>query len=119
MKQARYGHATVFVNQLVLALGGFDHRDEEIYPPHSLKACEKYSIKENEWTQIAPMHQERAYFSDCRVKDEFIYVFGGFYNYETTNTIEFYNLMLDKWTNLSVNMPLKLGKYGLAKIEEN
>ena len=27
--------------------------------------------------------------------------------------------MLDKWTNLSINMPLKLAKYGLAKTEEN
>ena len=68
---------------------------------------------------MAPMHQERAYFSACRVKEEFVYVFGGFYNYETTNTIEFYNIMLDKWTNLSINMPLRLAKYGLGKIEEN
>lgn len=29
MKQARYGHATVYINSLVLALGGFDHRDDE------------------------------------------------------------------------------------------
>lgn len=27
--------------------------------------------------------------------------------------------MLDKWTLLSITMPLKLAKYGLAKVEEN
>lgn len=27
--------------------------------------------------------------------------------------------MLDKWTLLSINLPLKIAKYGLAKIEEN
>ena len=27
--------------------------------------------------------------------------------------------MLDKWTMLSISMPLKLAKYGLAKAEEN
>lgn len=65
------------------------------------------------------MQQERAYFSASRVKEEFIYVFGGFQNYETTNTIEFYNIMLDKWTLLSITMPIKIAKYGLAKVEEN
>jgi N-acetylneuraminic acid mutarotase len=48
-----------------------------------------------------------------------VYVFGGFYNYETTNSIEFYNIMLDKWTLLSISLPLKIAKYGLAKVEEN
>lgn len=65
------------------------------------------------------MHQERAYFSATRVKEEFVYVFGGFLNYETTNTIEFYNVMLDKWTIITITMPIKLAKYGLAKVEEN
>eukprot|EP00347_Sterkiella_histriomuscorum_P015469 403356908 len=119
MKQARYGHASVFINQLVLVMGGFNHKDDEAQAPSTLNACEKYSIKENEWTPIASMIQERAYFSAVRVKEEFIYVFGGFQNYETTNSIEYYNIMLDKWTILSLTMPIKLAKYGLAKIEEN
>jgi len=29
MKEPRYGHATVFINQLVLSMGGFNHRDDE------------------------------------------------------------------------------------------
>jgi len=53
------------------------------------------------------------------VKEEFVYVFGGFQNYETTSSIEFYNIMLDKWTLLSISLPLKIAKYGLAKVEEN
>ena len=119
LKQARYGHASVFVNQLVLVLGGFNHRDDEAQAPNTLASCEKYSVKENEWAAMAPMQQERAYFSACRVKEEFVYVFGGFQNYETTSSIEVYNLMLDKWTVLSVALPLKLAKFGLAKLEEN
>mmetsp|Transcript_248 Transcript_248/g.256 ORF Transcript_248/g.256 Transcript_248/m.256 type:complete len:357 (+) Transcript_248:1060-2130(+) len=119
MKQARYGHALVFINQLVLALGGFNHRDDEAQAPSTLKACEKYSIKEDEWSPIAPMTQERAYFSACRVKEEFVYVFGGFQNYDPTSSIEFYNIMLDKWTLLSICMPLKLAKYGLCKVDDS
>jgi hypothetical protein len=102
MKQARYGHASVLINHIVLALGGFNHRDDEAQAPNTLLTCEKYSVKENEWSSIAPMQQERAYFSACKVKEEFVYVFGGFQNYDTTNTIEFYNIMLDKWTLLSI-----------------
>jgi len=56
MKSPRYGHASVYINQLVLVLGGFNHRDDEAQAPNTLKHCEKYSIKENEWTPIAPMH---------------------------------------------------------------
>ncbi len=56
MKQPRYGHATVYINQLVLAIGGFNHRDDEAQAPSTLKHCEKYSIKENEWSPIAPMN---------------------------------------------------------------
>lgn len=65
------------------------------------------------------MINARAYFSACKVKEEFVYVFGGFHNYETQNTIEFYNIMLDKWTLLSITMPIKIAKYGLAKVDEN
>jgi N-acetylneuraminic acid mutarotase len=75
LKQTRYGHATVFINHLVLALGGFNNKEDEA--PFTMKDCEKYSTKENEWSPIASMNSERAYFSACRVKDEFIYVFGG------------------------------------------
>jgi hypothetical protein len=56
LQQARYGHATVYINQLVLVLGGFNHKDDEGSTPNTLSTCEKYSIKENQWAPIAPMH---------------------------------------------------------------
>lgn len=65
------------------------------------------------------MQQERAYFSACKIKEEFVYAFGGFQNYETINSIEYYNMMLDKWTSISISMPIKIAKYGLAKLDEN
>ena len=50
LKLGRYGHCSVFINSLVLVLGGFNHRDDEAQVPNTLNACEKYSVKENEWT---------------------------------------------------------------------
>ena len=29
LKQARYGHASVLINHLVIVMGGFNHRDDE------------------------------------------------------------------------------------------
>jgi len=56
MIYARYGHATVSISGYVLALGGFNHSDDEGAEPSTLKVCEKYSPKEKEWTTIAPMN---------------------------------------------------------------
>ena len=56
MRHPRYGHASVLINHLVLAIGGFNHRDDEAQAPSTLLTCEKYSIRENEWAPIAPMH---------------------------------------------------------------
>ena len=47
LKHSRYGHATVYINQLVLAMGGYSNREDD--PPQTMSSCEKYSVKENEW----------------------------------------------------------------------
>ncbi len=46
-------------------------------------------------------------------------MFGGFKNFETMSTIEIYNLMLDKWTMMTIKLPVKIAKYGLAKIDDS
>lgn len=117
--EKRYGHASILINQQVIVMGGFFHNDDDFSQPQTLNSCERYNYKDNEWIPIAPMNQCRAFFSGCKVKDEFLYVFGGFMQYETTSSIEFYNTMLDKWTILTISLPLKLAKYGLCKVEEN
>lgn len=39
----------------------------------------------------------RAYSGCCTLNNEYIFVFGGLNAYETVNTIEQYNTMIDKW----------------------
>ena len=46
-------------------------------------------------------------------------MFGGLNGYETTNTIEQYSTMLDKWTLLYVKLPLKIAKLGAVAIDRN
>lgn len=59
----------------------------------------------------------RAYAGCCPFNNESIYIFGGLNGYETTNTIEQYNTMLDKWTILYIKLPLKIAKLGAVAID--
>ena len=59
----------------------------------------------------------RAYAGCCPFNNESIYIFGGLNGYETTNSIECYNTMLDKWSLLYVKLPLKIAKLGAIAID--
>jgi hypothetical protein len=58
----RYGHVSVCINNKNFVMGGFDHKDDEMNNPNTLKSCEM-SESNGQWVQIAPMISERAYFS--------------------------------------------------------
>jgi N-acetylneuraminic acid mutarotase len=53
------------------------------------------------------------------MNSEYIYVFGGLNGYETINLIEQYNVMLDKWNQQYIKLPLKIAKVGAATIDRN
>lgn len=53
------------------------------------------------------------------MNNEHIYVFGGLNGYETTNTIEQYNIVLDKWTLMYIKLPLKIAKLGAISLDRN
>lgn len=62
-----------------------------------LSSCEKYSLAENVWRQIAPMTLRRN-GSSCVPFDKHIFVFGG--NEQdagSLDSIEKYTIELDKW----------------------
>lgn len=44
-----------------------------------LNSVEKYIIKDDKWTTVAPMKEKRHYLSVCTLNDDSIYAFGGFY----------------------------------------
>jgi len=43
----------------------------------SLKSCEMYSIKDDQWTELPPMNNARQSFSICHFNEKFLFVFGG------------------------------------------
>ena len=95
MSHRRYGHCSVYMSGYVLVIGGYDHRNLVQATPHTLASCEKYSPKENDWTATAYLNVPRAFAALCKVDAETAYVFGGFCDYKTLNSIEKYNIMLD------------------------
>ena len=57
----------------IYVFGGYDEYQH-------LKHCEKFSIPNNKWTEIAPMSCERSNTSACILNDQFILIIGGYEN---------------------------------------
>ena len=100
MNESRNAHAITMCKGAVYVLGGFSGKQR-------LNSMEKYQIKEDKWTQMAPMKDKRHYLSACSVNDECIYAFGGFFGsteQEINDSIEMYEVDKNIWTTLAVRM---------------
>jgi len=70
MNMPRKLHSSIYMDGYVYVFGGFDGTDIKNY-------CEKYDVKNNTWSVIAPMAVNRAYTSILRYGSDFIFVIGG------------------------------------------
>lgn len=113
----RYAHASVALNGYIYALGGFDNRDADGIPPNTLDFCERYSIHENKWYHMNSMNEARAFAGVSTVGDQFIYLFGGFHDYDVLQSIEKYDTIIDNWVTLYVKLPVPLAKLGVSLTE--
>lgn len=105
MNNRRYAHICVSMNGYIYVMGGFDNKDADGVAPSTLDLCERYSFHENKWTQSCAMNEGRAFAGACCIGDQFIYVFGGFHDYEVLSTIEKYDSVLDNCLTLYVKLP--------------
>jgi len=112
MKQVRYGHSQVALDNACYVIGGFCHDDFSGNAPQTLKSCEKF--ENNEWKSVANLNLARAYAGCCAVPKTAIYIFGGLNGYETTNQIEQFIPQNNSWMVLSIKMPIKIAKLGAA-----
>jgi hypothetical protein len=51
------------------------------------------------------MEEPRAFSGAAVIKDQFIYVFGGFKDYEVLSSIEKYDSITDSWNTIYVKLP--------------
>jgi len=114
MNKHRYAHSSLIINNYIYVLGGFDHKDDQKTHPSTLKACEKYSIKDNKWIDIAYLNTARAFFGTCIVNRESIFSFGGFSDEQILNSIEKYDILADTWISYFIRLPEKLAKMGVV-----
>jgi N-acetylneuraminic acid mutarotase len=66
----------------VFVFGGLNYIDKV------MRKCERYSIENNAWKNIADMHEPRKHASACALTTDTIYVFGGTTSTHSTDTIE-------------------------------
>ena len=71
MRVKRGCHAIAHVEGRVYVFGGQNHVDK------LLKKCERYSLADDTWENIAQMHLKRKNCSACALTQHKIYVFGG------------------------------------------
>lgn len=104
MNESRNAHAITICRGNVYVLGGFSGKQR-------LNSVEKYNIKEDKWTQMAPMKDKRHYLSACQIGEEFIYAFGGFFGsteQEINDSIEVYEVEKNLWSALPVRMKVRV-----------
>jgi N-acetylneuraminic acid mutarotase len=117
MFNRRYAHASVSLNGYIYVMGGFDNRDANEIAPSTLDLCERYNFHDNKWSSICTLNEARAFCGSCSIGEQFIYLFGGFRDYEVLNSIEKYDSVLDNCHTLFVKLTMPLARLGVAALD--
>ena len=117
MKNKRYGHCSAWIKDYLFVIGGFDHQDTETSSPSTLVACEKYNDSTGMWSDVANLIHPVSFASISAIKDEYLFVFGGFEDYTTVDIIQKYDFLSNSWDLLSIKLPVRLAKMGATAID--
>ena len=106
------------IDTQVYVFGGFDGK-------HSLASCEKYSIYEDVWREIAPMNHSRSSAGVVLFKHQkFIFIMGGSGSADDRKgaqtlleSVERYDMDFDKWDLLYLQMPWRLESFTILRFE--
>ena len=118
MNHTRYAHGSVSAKGLIYVFGGFANKDVPGEAPRTLHTCEKYIPSSNSWELITNLNEARAFFGCCAMENQYIYVFGGFHDYEMLNNIEKYDTITDTWITLYYKLPYPLVKHAVASTDK-
>ena len=100
MRVKRGCHAIAHVEGRVYVFGGQNHVDK------LLKKCERYSVADDTWENIAQMYFKRKNCSACALSQHKIYVFGGTeHSSGGADSIECYDAELDAWDLVPIRLP--------------
>jgi hypothetical protein len=100
MNIGRSGHAIIYLNGYIYALGGFSEEKE------FTDKCERYNIRKNTWENIAPMKVKSNNPCACTFRGKYLYKFGGKVDdNQLCNVMERYNPLVDKWSIVEFDIP--------------
>jgi len=118
MPTARHHLQTAVVDGKIYALGGRILGDgvqsEDMDEASSnFNRNEMYDPQTDSWTVLQPMLTKRSGFAAAVSSDGNIYVFGGEGIGKVIDSVEKYNITLDKWT---YEKPMPTGRFGLKSV---
>lgn len=67
---------------------------------------------------IANMNEARAFFGSCSLEQQYIYVFGGYHDFQMLMTIEKYDTITDTWLTLYYKLPYPLANHAAVAIDK-
>ena len=118
LNHPRYGHGSVSIKGVVFAFGGFGHKDVPGEAPRTISTVERLSASGNSWELVTSMNEARAFFGSCALDQQYIYVFGGYHDYDMLNTIEKYDTITDTWITLYFKQPFPMANHAAIAIDK-
>jgi len=97
MSQPRKEHASVYLQNGVYVLGGYNGSTNSF-----LNSCERFDLETGQWTAISDMMIPKCAFGATTMANSFIFTVGGYDGTARLNIIERYDLKTDKWSILDV-----------------
>ena len=116
----RRDHGFIGVKGFLVAIGGSNEKSK------ALKHCEKYSIVENNWSELPELNESRNLLSPCVFSNRYLYAIGGSLSEHGKNeTYEFLDIELPlRWVRLRIavggkeDTSIKLLGVGVAQISD-
>jgi len=116
MLQERYTFNCLFKAPYVYALAGRTYGEDN---DAILSRCERYSLNDKKWVEIAPVNQFRCSSMTFVLKNK-IHLFGGYKgNGERENSIEIYNEVLNIWETMAIYLDEGIEASSVEVISEN
>lgn len=99
MNQARKEHASVYLQNGIYVLGGYNGIKNSF-----LSSCERFDLETNQWSPISDMQVPKCAFGATTLSNRYIFTVGGYDGIVRLSVIEKYDINTNKWTLLNYEM---------------
>lgn len=101
------------INSFLYIVGGYN-KDSGV-----LTTCERLSLKSKQWQEIEDLNVPRLNNCSAALDGTHVYTFGGLGKFDYLSSIERYNIKLNIWSELLVQMPNKISNAQACSVNKN